>query len=68
MSKDPTILATYVLGQEQGTSWHYLGLEPNADKSNCTKTLQLTDWNLMKGTVCADFGTTEISRKHICKS
>jgi hypothetical protein len=30
-NEDPTILATYVLGQKYGTSCHYLGLEPNAD-------------------------------------
>jgi len=31
-NEDPTILATYVLGQKLGTSCHYLGLDPNADK------------------------------------
>ena len=30
-NEDPSILATYVLGQKYGTSCHYLGLEPNAD-------------------------------------
>jgi len=31
-NEDPIILATYVLRQKYGTSCHYLGLEPNADK------------------------------------
>jgi hypothetical protein len=67
LNEDPTILATCA-----GTEvWHVmplLGFRAKCWHASCTKILHLTDWNLIKATVCADFQTTEISRKHISKS
>jgi hypothetical protein len=48
--------------------WHIMPLFRFTAKcwhSSCTKTLHLTDWNLIKATVCADFQTSEISIQHI---